>query len=444
MLICLSSLTGGIMVLLWYGIGLILERIGFVNIVFELLKMVVLFFLIPIAYVGLQTYIAYSGSGFFSPTPSIVQSCRNFVLLWAAGAMMALLYIIHDYSLLRKCSKDAFECSADTRDIFEELKLELLQGRNQLQIRQSYQTTTPYVQGFPTPRVILPVESYTKDELRVILTHEMMHYKQKDLQLKLVMQIVMIFHYFNPLAWVLMFKIQKWSEYACDLRASEHVGGIKPYFNVMLSIWTENPLKSQLSSQLVTDKHELVVRMKKLVRINNMKRKSKLCALLVLCTAFMLSSTTVCAATIECAERYVDVEARTSVEDSATPRISSNTHRISTEYGDTPGITCIEGEVQTQTRGTYGFEWEVPVGSRVYGPYFSVDAGDEVAVSVFIDPTYVDIRVGLEDSEGYRYYAEGSDYLSVIFPIQDSRRHRVYIQNNSGTDVSVTGTYMTR
>lgn len=35
-LILLSSITGAIMVIIWYAIGLLLERIGFANIVFEL------------------------------------------------------------------------------------------------------------------------------------------------------------------------------------------------------------------------------------------------------------------------------------------------------------------------------------------------------------------------------------------------------------------------
>ena len=44
-LVGLTSITGGILVLVWYFVGLILEKLGFANIVFELLKMVVFFFL---------------------------------------------------------------------------------------------------------------------------------------------------------------------------------------------------------------------------------------------------------------------------------------------------------------------------------------------------------------------------------------------------------------
>jgi beta-lactamase regulating signal transducer with metallopeptidase domain len=210
--------------------------------------------------------------------------------------------------------------------------------------------------GHPTPRVILPVVDYTREELRVILIHEMTHYKQKDLTLKLFMRLVLIIHYFNPLAWVLLFKIQKWSEFACDLRASQYVGGIKPYFEVIMRIAMENPLKSGLASHLVHNQHELVERVKKQVRISKMKRRSRWSVVLVLCTAFMLSSTTVYAATGECADAYVRMESETSVEDEYQyPETASP--KIHMEYGDTERITCVEGEnVEQSTRDSYGFQ----------------------------------------------------------------------------------------
>ncbi len=444
MLIGLSSLTGAIMVILWYGIGLILERIGFANIVFELLKMVVLFFLLPIAYVGLQVYIAHLDSGhLFSPTPTIVRACERFVLLWAIGAVLVLLYIIHDYSKLRRISRNSFECSKDSQELFRELTLELLQGKSRLQIRQSYQNTTPYVEGLPTPRIVLPVADYTQQELRVILVHEMMHYKQKDLWLKLAMQVVLVFHYFNPLAWVLLFKIQKWSEFACDLKVAEYAGGIKPYFEVLISVMMENTLKTSLASHLVTNQHELKERAKKLVRISKMKKRTRLCMVMVLCTAFLFSSTTVCAATVECAEAYVSVEERTSVEHSQV-RTVADSHRVTMEYGDTPGIICVEGEVENKGRATEGFSWEVPAGYRVYGPWFGCTAGQELATTLLITPTNVTIRLGIEDERGYRYYVEDMDNIYQIFDIANTRKYRVYVQNDTTTDVSVDGSYILR
>lgn len=443
-LVGLTSITGGILVLVWYFVGLILERLGFANIVFELLKMVVFFFLMPIAYIGLKLYIAQSDSGYlFSPTPAIVEVSRTIGMIWLAGAMVVFLCVIRGYSKQKKLASTAFECSKETLELFQELKLAVLGREDRLQIQQCYQCPTPYVEARPAPRIVLPVAKYTQEELRVILVHEMTHFKQKDLTLKYFMQFVMVIHYFNPLAWLLLSKIRKWSEFACDLRASKHVGGVNPYFEVIMRVVMENPLRSGLTSHLVHNRHELVERVKKLVRMNKMKKRSRWSVILVLCTAFMLSSTTVCAATVECADAYVTMEKQTAVEDSEE-LADIHGYRVYTEYGDTGRVTCVEGEVTEQTRGTYGFEWELPAGYRKYAPYVSCSEGMDLLVSVLVDPRDVTIRVGIEDSLGYRYYVEGTDTIVHTFVIQNDRRYRVYTQNNTSTDVYLAGTYITR
>ena len=52
----LTSLSGGLLVVIWLGIGVILEKLGFINIVYELLKMVIAFFFLPISYLGLKLF----------------------------------------------------------------------------------------------------------------------------------------------------------------------------------------------------------------------------------------------------------------------------------------------------------------------------------------------------------------------------------------------------
>lgn len=443
-LVGLTSITGGILVLVWYFVGLILEKLGFANIVFELLKMVVFFFLMPIAYIGLKLYIAQSDSGYlFSPTPAIVEVCRTIGMIWLAGAIVVFLCVIRDYSKQKKLASTAFECPRDTVEFFQKLKLEVLGKDERLKIQQCYQCTMPYVERHPVPRIVLPVAKYTQEELRVILVHEMTHYKQKDLTLKYFMQFVMVMHYFNPLVWLLLSKIRKWSEFACDLRASKHIGGVNPYFEVIMRIAMGNPLRSGLTSHLVHNQHELVERVKKLVRVNKMKRRSKWSVILVLCTAFMLSSTTVCAATVECADAYVTVERHTAAEDSLEIP-EAHGYRVYTEYGDAGRVTCVEGEVTEQTRDTYGIEWELPAGHRKYASYVSCSEGMEFIVAMAFDPRNVNIRVGIEDSLGYRYYVEGADNIYYIFEIPNDRRYRLYLQNNTSTDVSVIGSYFTR
>ena len=443
-LILLSSITGAIMVIIWYAIGLLLERIGFANIVFELLKMVVLFFLLPIAFVILKAYDDEVGTGrLFGPTPAIVSFCKWFVPLWGIGVVIALTYIILSVLRVKYRFREAFSCPSGVQAKFDSFKREMHLESSPLQLVQSYRAEIPCTYGILTPRIVIPVEEYSDDELRVIILHEMTHYKQRDVVLKFFSYLMLMIHYFNPFAWMVFFKIQKWSEFVCDFRASKHFDKINSYFDVILRIAMEKPSKSGMVSHLANSSRELRERARKLRRNNEMKRKSVFSMVLVLCTAFMLSSTSVYAATVECADAYLAIEQATSVE-AAKPQSVAVTDGVKVEYGEPHRLTIVEGEVIEQLRGAHAFAWDVRAGYRMYSPWFDCEAGDDLVVTVLVDPDNVSIRVGLEDSMGYRYYVVGSDTIAHGYDITSSGEYRIYVQNDSSTDVAVNGSYLIR
>ena len=52
-LIVLTTLTGSILLVFWYWIGKALERIGYLNISFRFLQLVLCFFIFPLAFLVL-------------------------------------------------------------------------------------------------------------------------------------------------------------------------------------------------------------------------------------------------------------------------------------------------------------------------------------------------------------------------------------------------------
>lgn len=57
--------------------------------------------------------------------------------------------------------------------------------------------SSPAISGIFRPTIILPDIPYTKDELYHVFYHEIMHYKHKDFLLKLCVEIVIAFHWWN-------------------------------------------------------------------------------------------------------------------------------------------------------------------------------------------------------------------------------------------------------
>ena len=51
--ICLTSITGGVISIIWYLLGRLLEKAGFLSIVYTLLKVTTIFWILPVAYISL-------------------------------------------------------------------------------------------------------------------------------------------------------------------------------------------------------------------------------------------------------------------------------------------------------------------------------------------------------------------------------------------------------
>lgn len=444
-LLLTTTLVGGIMTVLWLGIGKLLEKVGFVNIVFELLKMATFFYCFPLVYVLLKTYEKELGRGYlFRPTNQILVFATVFLAIWCLGMLVMLVYMLHDVIILKKRYADIFPCDSETQEVFESVLEELHLGKNgkrgKVQLRQSYRAQVPFVTGILNPTVILPVTRYSQEELTYILMHEVMHYKQGDILLKRVSIMVCAVHFFNPLAWLLLSEIQKWSEYACDYRVCQHKRKIQEYFEVLMNNAVGERFRSRLASQLVENRHELVERAKKMKSVYG-KRRSKVCAVIILSVAFILSSITVCAATFETAEQYVLLNQETSKE--VVHTIDFVQFEKYTEQGDSPDILAVSGTVDAKTRSINTFDWQVDERTKVYGPSFQACAGTMVTIRVNVVPSSVSVKVGIEDSAGNKEYMWVSGSVTETFDINYDDDYFFFVENTSNTAVTASGSYLT-
>ena len=444
-LVCLllTSLTGGVLVVIWLGIGRILEKLGFINIVYELLKMVILFFFVPLSYLCLKMFEGKIGKGFlFTPISGIEADVALILGAWGFLVVVALIGLGYEIYKLNRYFRDAIPAKKSERKILETICEELHISPDKVELKYSYRVEIPCVMGIRRAKVVLPVENYEEETLRVVLTHELTHFRQKDLILKRISLVVLIFHFFNPFAWLLYEKIQEWSEYACDYRSYPRCGGIGRYFNVLIDVAMGEDCKGSFSSRLYEDRRELEERIKKMKSVHKMKKRAKLSVVLVMCLAFMGSSLTVYATTMQTAKAYEYLYRSMELETSTDMGELESDYVEYTESGDAPGITLIEMPVNVNARASYGFTWEVDGRCRVSAPYYSLTAGQKVAVTASMVPVNVEVKVGLENAEGTRRYVVGSDVVQYTFEIETDGYYRVYIQNDSYTDVTVDGTYL--
>jgi bla regulator protein BlaR1 len=66
---------------------------------------------------------------------------------------------------------------------------------------------TPFVIGLFRPRIYLP-STISKQEQSYIILHEQMHIRRLDHLVKMIAFIALTVHWFNPLAWVELSKLE--------------------------------------------------------------------------------------------------------------------------------------------------------------------------------------------------------------------------------------------
>lgn len=99
-----------------------------------------------------------------------------------------------------------------------------------------------YVMGFFKSRIFLPLEE-DKDKRKLLLLHEQMHVRRGDPQILLFGFVVLAFHWYNPLVWLLFFRMRQDMDLACDEAVLMLGVDPKEYANLLLEKTSRlNPL----------------------------------------------------------------------------------------------------------------------------------------------------------------------------------------------------------
>lgn len=86
------------------------------------------------------------------------------------------------------------------------------------------QVSSPMLIGFWKPCIVLPDTNISGNDFRYTVTHELMHYKRRDILYKWLVQFAVCLHWFNPFVYVMSHEINKACEFSCDEAVLEILG----------------------------------------------------------------------------------------------------------------------------------------------------------------------------------------------------------------------------
>lgn len=141
-------------------------------------------------------------------------SISVITILWLGGFLLCALLFLAAYIISFWKLRGAVPVSSAALDTWTEK-----QGlRRPLQIRHTSRIASPLTYGVFRPVILLPeeMELQKQEELRYILTHEMVHIRRFDALTKVILAAAVCLHWFNPLVWVLYILANRDLEISCD------------------------------------------------------------------------------------------------------------------------------------------------------------------------------------------------------------------------------------
>jgi len=124
------------------------------------------------------------------------------VIAWALGAIL--------YTALNVRSYWTYRCTLLRHSI------PCVSVNSPIKAVVSKTAATAMMIGFIKPLIILPDVDFTDEELEMVVAHELIHFRRKDVWLKLVVFMAKAIHWFNPVVYFLCRHIDTLCELSCD------------------------------------------------------------------------------------------------------------------------------------------------------------------------------------------------------------------------------------
>ncbi|MBC6315939.1 M56 family metallopeptidase [Listeria grandensis] len=151
--------------------------------------------------------------------PAEIDIYTVFLLIWILGILFAGIFIIMtNRRLYTYISKQPLITEKRVLDIYQQCKQNMSIEKD-IPLHYSGKISAPTLFGMNKPRILLDKKhvKHLKDEqLKYIFYHELSHYKRKDIGINLLMNCLLIVHWFNPMLWYACRAMREDQEMACD------------------------------------------------------------------------------------------------------------------------------------------------------------------------------------------------------------------------------------
>ncbi|WP_153721715.1 M56 family metallopeptidase [Sporosarcina cascadiensis] len=266
-------------------------------------KSAVCFYLLPIAFIAerLMTFLSFKSGqiGTASGTVTLIPETAagnirrlipEYIIsfeiisvllsLWATGVLTFSIWQIYCYQrFLKNIRASSMPVSNDSEAATQLIYMKQVVGIKEIvRIKYNSSIKSPVLVGLLKPTILLPANDKLDMDLGMVIRHELVHLKRKDLWVKMLVLSAGAIHWFNPLVHVLRKDIHTWSELSCDAEVVKDMSHDerKRYGETILNVMIgSRGLPIKFCSSLSGDGIQLKRRLTMMLNVKKLKKHTK-------------------------------------------------------------------------------------------------------------------------------------------------------------------------
>lgn len=451
------SLFGSFVYLEILIIGFIMKKYSKRNIYF-LLKMNLLIYLIPAHFIYTLFIFPFLSSSqiknlkvdfnsfYFGNKFSLILLSRpNYVILtlffiWILGVLYFTWSKVNKIKKLRKrLSSTSIELKDETilsisREIRNELNI-----KKGIPIFLNSAITSPFIIGTFNPIIYIPQNNYYfNNEIKYVLKHEFVHYKNKDILFKNIINFISIIYWFNPVIYFCTKSFYYYSELACDetVVKSKKLAIRKEYCKLIIESvkHSMNLDKDANIATFLKDKDYKKLQ-RRLEYIMEPKKKIKLGVAGLLTTIVFASCPLITYGAVYSTQKIDEIiQEKNSVEEVTEVQPEIEVFEAVQEES----YTIIPFTIKN-TRGANELTLTLATNQMGYTSDLSLSNGNSVTFVFSSNSSTDQYKVGLQKGSTKRYVSSTDGAVTHTFKITEDGTYKCYIQNTGSTTINITG-----
>ncbi len=365
--------------------------------------------------------------------------------LWTGGILTILYKYIRKKKVLVKILKKSRKIHHyDYLNIFSEYQAQFPNARLFLYTNPTINSPVSIRKGKKNI-ILLPDRTYSKKELRIVLEHETNHIVAGDLQWRLVGQVILFIHWFNPIMYRQFRDLVRYQEIVCDLRSSmDNPWFTKKEYAALLALQTSPNLYLPGISAFAEAKKDVIRRieiMAKEKKFKHMKKRAMAAGCACLLGISLVPSLAFASTAARLQEAWMRMEETSTEEESQEWSDDWSDESIEICGTDDDGVMEVYmSDMDNKTKSSNTFEETVSKNTRQLFVSVQMSAGESILISADCEDKNITYRIGIKNMDtGTLTSISGQGLLIHTFTIKSGGNYAAYVENSSNRSAHIKG-----